>query len=93
MKRLALTAALIATCACVGGSSTDTAPITVKLKGLKRVITLADSPAGPRFTIASPDGKVIATLSPFEMQRQHPDLYNRYMTTLAAQHLPPESSM
>ena len=56
----------------------------VTLKGREHTITIYSAPDGPRFTVATVDGKVMADqLSADEMRQQHPGIYKTYKSSFA----------
>lgn len=60
------------------------APIVI-IRGRDHSITVFAASGGPRFTVATLDGAVIAAeLSADEMQRQQPEIYERYRSSFAA---------
>jgi hypothetical protein len=66
------------------GASKTTPPIIGQLKSRHHTILIHTGSDGPRFTVATLDGKVIAeALSVDEMQAQHPEIYETYKSSFA----------
>ena len=61
-----------------------TPPIIGQLKSRKHTILIHTASDGPRFTVTTHDGKVIAAaLSVSEMQAMHPDIFKTYKESFA----------
>ena len=59
-------------------------PVIGQLRSRKHSILIHVGSDGPRFTVSTLDGRVIATaLSIDEMQAQHPEIYKLYKDTFA----------
>ncbi len=59
-------------------------PIIGQLKGRQHTIIIHTASDGPRFTITTPDGRVVATaLSVDEIRAQHPSIFKAYEQTFA----------
>jgi hypothetical protein len=68
-----------------GSESSKTAPPNIgQLRGRNHTIIIHAGADGPRFTVTTPDGRVIAAaLTADEMRAAHPGLYDTYKKTFA----------
>jgi hypothetical protein len=65
-------------------SSKTAPPIIGQLRGRNHTIIIHASSDGPRFTVTTPDGRVVAAaLTSDEIRATHPEIYDTYKKTLA----------
>ena len=68
----------------ISSEENRTPPIIGHLKGRTHTITIHTSPDGPRFSVKTEDGQVLAeALSANEIQAKLPEIYNTYRSTFA----------